>query len=226
MSKVLVLFSGGLDSTVCLAEAVRKEGKENVTALSVFYGQKHKKEIEAAERVVTHYGTKHISVDLAQVFAHSQSSLLSPAKEIGKGTYNEQLEKSAVIDTCVPFRNGMFISTAASVALSLGCAEIIYGAHKNDAECAYPDCSEEFFLSMKSAVYSGSGNQLILKAPFIDKTKKDIVAAGHKLNVPFELTWSCYEGKERPCGECATCLDRANAFKQNNLPDPLIKGSK
>lgn len=141
--KAMVLFSGGIDSTTCLALAIEKYGKENVIPLSVFYGQKHEKEIEAA-----------------------------------------------------------------SLALSLDCQVIYYGAHMDDAAGnAYPDCS---------------GKALRIEAPFINPNKAQIVARGLELKAPYQFTWSCYEGKERPCGVCGTCIDRRKAFEANGIKDPAL----
>ena len=127
------------------------------------------------------------------------------------------------VSTYVPFRNGLFISTAASVALSKGCSVIYYGAHSDDAAgSAYPDCSDEFNNAMADAVYIGSGKQLEIKAPFVNLTKADIVKEGLRLKVPYELTWSCYEGGDKPCGKCGTCIDRAKAFEKNGVKDPAL----
>ena len=221
MEKVLVLTSGGVDSTTCLAIAVKKYGKENVVALSVMYGQKHTKEINAAKAVTEYYGVEHISIDLAPLFAYSDCSLLSRSeKEIPKESYAEQLKKTggSPVSTYVPFRNGLFLSAAASIALSKNCSVIYYGAHHDDAAGnAYPDCSEEFNNAMNSAITLGSGNMLRVEAPFVGITKKDIVKIGKELKVPYELTWSCYEGGEKPCGRCGTCIDRKAAFLANGI---------
>ena len=221
MEKALVLTSGGVDSTTCLAIAVEKYGKENVIALSVMYGQKHTKEITAAKAVTEYYGVEHISIDLAPLFAYSDCSLLSTSdKEIPKESYAEQLEKTngSPVSTYVPFRNGLFLSAAASIALSKNCSVIYYGAHHDDAAGnAYPDCSEEFNSAMNSAITLGSGNMLRVEAPFVGITKKDIVKIGKELGVPYELTWSCYEGGDKPCGRCGTCIDRKAAFLANGI---------
>ena len=125
----------------------------------------------------------------------------------------------------MPFRNGLFLSAAASIALEYECNEIYYGPHADDAAGnAYPDCSVEFNESMNLAVYLGSGRKVRLVAPFVDKTKKDIVAEGLRLGVPYELTWSCYDGGEKPCHKCGTCIDREAAFAANSVVDPLAKG--
>ncbi len=226
--KALVLFSGGVDSTTCLAQAIEKYGAENVTALSISYGQKHSRELLSAEKIAEYYGVVLLRLDLKKIFEGSDCSLLTSSEnEIPKESYAEQLEKTdgKPVSTYVPFRNGLFIASAASIALSRGCGEIWYGAHRDDAAGnAYPDCSEEFNNAINTAVYLGSGNQLKVVAPFVGLKKADVVACGLKLKVPYELTWSCYEGNDRPCGKCGTCLDREAAFRANGINDPLIEG--
>lgn len=225
-NKALVLVSGGLDSTTCLGMAVQKYGNENVIALSVYYGQKHDKEIKSAKAVTDYYHVEWIQLDLSKMFEYSDCSLLSHSnKEVPKESYAEQLEKTdgCPVSTYVPFRNGLFLSSAASIALSKGCSVIYYGAHSDDAaQSAYPDCSSEFNDAINKAIYTGSGNQLKVVGPFVNCTKADIVKMGLELSVPYELTWSCYEGGEKPCGVCGTCIDRQKAFEKNNVKDPLL----
>ena len=206
--KALVLFSGGVDSTTCLGLAIERYGKENVIALSVSYGQ------------------EHLYLDLGAIFQYSNCSLLSHStEEIPEEAYAEQLTKTdgKPVSTYVPFRNGLFLSSAASIALSKDCNVIFYGAHSDDAAgSAYPDCSDAFNQAMKDAIYLGSGNQVTIEAPFVNWTKADVVKKGLELNVPYELTWSCYEGGEKPCGKCGTCIDRAAAFEKNGVKDPAL----
>ena len=140
-------------------------------------------------------------------------------------SYSEQLKHSdgKPVSTYVPFRNGLFLSCAASIALSKNCDVIYYGAHSDDsAGNAYPDCSDAFQNAMNQAIYEGSGHQLKIEAPFVNLTKADVVRTGLDLHVPYELTWSCYEGKEKPCGHCGTCIDRQKAFEQNGVTDPAL----
>lgn len=174
--KALVLFSGGIDSTTCLALAVEKYGKENVTALSITYGQKHSKEIYAANKIADYYDVEKIDLDLSLIFKFSDCSLLkNSSEEIPTGAYSEQLDKSngSPVSTYVPFRNGLFISSAAAIALSKNCNVIYYGAHSDDAAGnAYPDCSDEFNNAINKAVFIGSGNQLKVEAPFVGLSKK------------------------------------------------------
>ncbi len=224
--RALVLSSGGVDSTTCLGLAVKKYGRENVTALSVFYGQKHDREMEAARKVAAYYGVEHLKLDLEKIFAYSNCSLLAHSdQEIPEEAYAEQLKKTGgkPVSTYVPFRNGLFLSCAASIALSRDCGVIYYGAHSDDAAGnAYPDCSDAFNRAMGEAIWLGSGNQLKIEAPFVAWTKADVVKKGLELGVPYELTWSCYEGGEKPCGKCATCMDRAKAFAANGVEDPAL----
>ena len=224
--KALVLLSGGLDSTVCLAKAIEKYGKENISALSITYGQKHSKEVEAARNVAAHYGIELTELDLSLIFRFSDCSLLKDSdKDIPHESYDKQLKKTngTPVSTYVPFRNGLFLSSAAAIALSKDCGVIYYGAHSDDAAGnAYPDCSEVFNNAMNTAIYEGSGQQLRIEAPFVNLTKADVVKEGIRLNAPLELTWSCYEGGDKPCGKCGTCIDRAKAFEINGIKDPAI----
>ena len=225
--KAMVLSSGGIDSTTCLGMAVEKYGKENVIALSISYGQKHDKEIKASNDVAEFYGVEHICLDLEKIFEYSDCSLLQHStQEIPEEAYAEQLKKTdgKPVSTYVPFRNGLFLSSAASLALSKGCSVIYYGAHADDAVGnAYPDCSSAFNKAISEAIWLGSGNQLKVEAPFVEMTKAEVVKIGLDLKVPYELTWSCYEGKDKPCMVCGTCLDRAEAFRLNGVPDPALK---
>ena len=226
--KALVLSSGGVDSTTALALAVSRYGKDNVIALSVSYGQKHDKEIQAAKAVSAFYGVEQLFLDLSKIFQYSNCSLLQQStEEIPEESYAMQIEKTEgekPVSTYVPFRNGLFLSSAASIALSKDCSVILYGAHADDsAGFAYPDCSPMFNDAMNQAIFEGSGHQLKVEAPFVNMTKAEVVKMGLELNAPYELTWSCYEGKDVPCGKCGTCIDRAAAFAANGVSDPAIK---
>lgn len=224
--KALVLLSGGIDSTTCLGIAVDKYGNDDVTALSVFYGQRHDKELQSAKAVAEYYNVKHIELDLTSVFTDADCSLLKTSdKAVPTESYAEQIKKTKgePVSTYVPFRNGLFLSVAVCVALSNKCKVVYYGAHADDsAGSAYPDCGEEFNNAITEAVYAGSGGKLTVVAPFIGLTKAEVVSVGLQLKVPYELTWSCYNGKDRPCGVCGTCIDRAKAFGANGVKDPAL----
>lgn len=225
--RALVLCSGGVDSTTLLAMAVDKYGSENVVALSISYGQRHEKELKAARDIARYYHVEQRFLDSAAIFADSSCSLLAHSeRDIPKESYAEQLEQAdtKLVSTYVPFRNGLFLSSAASMALSLDCSVLYYGAHHDDwAGNAYPDCSREFVAAMNNAIMEGTGGELHMEAPFVEWSKADIVKKGLELNVPYELTWSCYEGGDKPCGVCATCIDRKRAFELNGSVDPLLK---
>ena len=224
--KALVLASGGVDSSTCLGLAVRDFGHENVIALAISYGQKHDKEIEAARNVAAYYKVRLIEQDLTDIFKFSNCSLLQHSDtEVPEAAYADQLKESdgKPVSTYVPFRNGLFLSSAAAIALSNECSIIYYGAHSDDAAgSAYPDCSQAFNQAMNQAIYEGSGHQLQIKAPFIGMTKADVVRCGLDIGVPYALTWSCYEGGDVPCGRCGTCIDRMKAFEANGVKDPAL----
>lgn len=225
-SKVLVLLSGGIDSTTCLAMAIDKAGKENVETLNITYGQKHVKEINCARNIADYYGVNYALIDLKEVMKYSNCSLLEHSTEqIKHQSYSEQLKElggEGTVDTYVPFRNGLMLSVAASYAISKDCELIYYGAHADDsAGRAYPDCSFEFSMAMNAAIYEGSGRKVVVGAPLIDFNKARVIEEGLRLNAPYHLTWSCYEGQEKACGTCATCIDRKAAFEANNAVDPI-----
>ncbi|MCR5666476.1 MAG: 7-cyano-7-deazaguanine synthase QueC [Eubacterium sp.] len=227
--KAMVLFSGGVDSTTALGMAIDKYGADNVIALSMSYGQKHDKEIQSSIAVAEYYGVEHLFLDLSKIFQYSDCSLLKHStQDVPKESYNEQIDKThgdKPVSTYVPFRNGLFLSTAASIALSKECSVIYYGAHADDAAgFAYPDCSGAFNNAMNEAIWEGSGHQVKIEAPFVNVSKAEVVKKGLELGVPYELTWSCYEGGDEPCGTCGTCIDRAAAFAANNVKDPALKG--
>lgn len=229
MKKALVLCSGGIDSTTCLALMVNKYGKENVIALSLYYGQKHDKELKYAKKIANYYNVKIIQEDISNIMKYAKNicTLMKNGADIQDGTYDEQkkVNEKGRVDTYVPFRNGLLLAIATSYAdsLFLGDVDIVYGAHKDDAcNNAYADCSEEFAYAMNKAINIGTYGKIKLYRPFIDKNKAEIVKEGTKLNVPYDLTWSCYKGGKNHCGVCATCLDRKKAFRLNNITDKTI----
>lgn len=230
MPKAIVLSSGGIDSTTCLGLAVYELGAANVTSVSMFYGQRHKRELEAATTVANHYNVKHIELDLSAIFQYSNCSLLQNSTEaVPEGDYANQIGRSenGMVATYVPFRNGLFLSAAASVAASVYPDEEVYiyiGAHADDAAGnAYADCSQEFIDSMNDAIGIGTYGKVTLKAPFAGSNKAEVVKKGLELKVPYEYTWSCYKGGDKPCGKCGTCIDRAKAFSANNAIDPALE---
>ena len=227
--KAIVLSSGGVDSTTCLSIAIDELGIENVSTVSVFYGQKHSKELECAKKIAEYYGVKHYELDLSSIFKYSNCPLLSQStEEIVHESYAEQIAKDeeGIVRTYVPFRNGLMLSAVASLAVSIYPNDIVYiylGAHADDsAGRAYADCSEEFTNAIGQAINIGTYEKVNLRTPLVNLSKAEVVREGLELGTPYELTWSCYEGQGNPCGKCATCIDREIAFKLNGIEDPAL----
>lgn len=228
MRKALVLNSGGVDSTTCVGVAVGKFGAENVSTVSVFYGQKHSKELECAVKVAEYYGIQNYQLDLSNILKYSNCSLLkNSTEEIVHKSYAQQIAEDGegMVRTYVPFRNGLLLSSVAALAMSIYPDDdvvIYYGAHADDAAGrAYADCSEEFVSAMAEAISIGTYEKVHVFAPLVELNKAQVVANGLAMNVPYHLTWSCYEGGDKQCGTCGTCIDRKNAFKLNGAEDPV-----
>lgn len=228
MKKALVLSSGGCDSTTCVGIAVKDVGYENVSTVSVFYGQKHNKELECADKVADFYNVKHYVLDLSNVLQYSNCSLMkNSTEEIPMMSYAEQIEKNGEgkVSTYVPFRNGLMLSAVAALAQSIypdDDVDIYLGAHADDAAGrAYADCSEEFTSAMNTAIVIGTYGKVRVFAPLVNLNKAGVVKLGLSIDVPYNLTYSCYNGREKACGRCGTCIDRLNAFKANGVQDPI-----
>lgn len=228
--KCLVLSSGGVDSTTAVGLAVDEVGINNVATVSVFYGQKHDKELKCAEAVANYYGVPHYVIDLSNVFTHSDCPLLANSnKEVPEGAYADQIDRAdnGMVATYVPFRNGLMLSAVASLAVSIfpdKPVAIAIGAHADDAAgSAYADCSKKFTDAMNEAIHIGTYDKVRVFAPFVNMNKSEVVKLGLSLKVPYELTWSCYNGSDKPCGKCGTCIDRAEAFAANGVADPALE---
>ena len=227
--KAIVLSSGGVDSTTCVGLAVQQFGAENVVAVSIIYGQKHSREIEFSTAIAKHYGISHQVLDISQIYQLSNCSLLKHSSEdIPDGDYAVKIGRaeSGKVSTYVPFRNGLMLSVVSVLAQSLFPEDEVHvylGAHADDAAGnAYADCSPEFTSAMSDAIRIGTYSKVVLETPFVNCNKAEIVQKGLELNVPYELTWSCYRGGLKPCGKCGTCIDRAKAFAANNVADPAL----
>lgn len=212
--RAVVLLSGGLDSAV-LAYDLHSQGFE-VHALSVLYGQKHVKEIESARALASTLKIEHKIIDLhALQPLFAGSALTSSSVAIPHGHYNEESMKQTV----VPNRNMLLISIATACGISCKADVIAYAAHAGD-HVTYPDCRPQFVEAMQGAIELCDWSPPKLLTPFVHLSKGQIVKRGAQLNVPFEKTWSCYEGKDLHCGECGTCVARKEAFLVAEVLDP------
>lgn len=217
MRGVLIL-SGGVDSTTLLYKLL-DDGYE-VEALTFNYAQRHKKEIDCAAAIARKLSIVHKVIDLSSLSSLLGDSALLGGKDVPSCHYTEESAKKTV----VPNRNMIMLSVAAGYAEAHEIPEIFYAAHKNDSTI-YPDCRPEFVRALRPAIRLGTAwHPVELQAPFVDITKAEIVRMGIDLQVPYEMTWSCYKGEEKPCRTCPTCVEREEAFASNGFRDPLVAG--
>lgn len=223
MAKAVVLLSGGLDSTVTLAWAISK-GFE-VVPLSFRYGQRHSKELEAAKNVVRYFQLKkHIIVDI-DLSAFEKSALTSKKLKVPERSTNKSIGGDIPI-TYVPARNIIFLSIASGLCETLGADRIFIGANSVDYS-GYPDCRLEFFEAFKRVLEVGTrsgveGKPIKVEHPILTLTKADIVRLGVSLGAPLHLTWSCYQGREKACGRCDSCLLRLKGFLEAGYVDEIL----
>jgi 7-cyano-7-deazaguanine synthase len=221
MSAAVVLLSGGLDSTVCATIATKNH--RIVYPFSIHYGQKHEgSESRAALAVARQLGIAPvIQINIPDTwFMGSGSALVDKSVEIPDVSYDEI---EGVSPTYVPFRNGIFTSIAAAMALKYNAEAVYFGAHSEDAQnWAYPDCTPEFIGSMAAAIYVGTYKQVRLITPLQWLMKRDIVELGNSINAPMHLSWSCYKGGGKHCGICPTCLSRKEAFRLAGVEDKTV----
>lgn len=211
--KTVLILSGGMDSATLLWY-LRDRG-DDVRCLSIDYGQRHRRELECAKELCTIIGVEHRVADLTALRPFlAGSSQTDNAVAVPHGHYAAENMKLTV----VPFRNGLMLSVAAAWAISTRSDAIIYGAHAGD-HAIYPDCRPEFVAAFGSAVKLGDWHQVNLMSPFIDLTKAKIVALGARLHVPWEKTYSCYQGDMVHCGRCGTCCERLMAFAEAGVQD-------
>jgi 7-cyano-7-deazaguanine synthase len=203
-SKMLLLYSGGMDSTVLL----HQHKADIALAVSFDYGSKNNaREIECARENCKALGIEHRVIDLAFINEHFKSSLLQSGADIPDGCF----EKEAIKSTVVPFRNGIMLSIAVGIAESSGLNAVLIANHFGD-HAMYPDCRENFIKFFTAAVVNGTSNGVKILSPFCTIPKHEIALMGRALGIDFTRTYSCYKGREHHCGVCPTCIERKEAL--------------
>ena len=215
----LVILSGGLDSTVCMAIAARDTG--GVLALTFDYGQRHRVEIDRAALVAAHYGAEHLVVEL-DASRWGGSALTDPTIDVPEALPGAAAD--AIPVTYVPARNLVFLAVAMGVSEARGVDVVYLGVNALDYS-GYPDCRPEFVRAFEAAAALAlkrgvEGNPVEVRTPLIALAKADIVRLGMSLGAPLHLTWSCYRCDDHPCGRCDACALRAKGFAEAGVPDP------
>ncbi len=203
----MIVYSGGLDSTVLLHKLAKD--KTLAGAISFNYGQKHSKELEYAKYNCEKLGITHYLIDVSPISSvFGANALTDSDTKVPEVAY----DKESMSQTVVPNRNMIFLSIAVAKAISTKCDYVAYAAHAGD-HAIYADCRPEFAEAMEKAIELCDYSNIKLLRPFINMTKQDIVELGVELGVEFDKTWSCYNGKDEPCGTCGTCTERIQALK-------------
>jgi 7-cyano-7-deazaguanine synthase len=223
----VILFSGGLDSSVCMALA--KEQGYQLFPLSFDYGQRHRKELDCAKEIAKFYKVnehKIIKIDLTQI---GGSALTDSNLDVPEERDVTKIGEDVPI-TYVPARNTILLSFALGYAEIVDAQAIFIGANALDYS-GYPDCRPDFFSAFQKVAMLGTkagreGREIEIKHPLIDLTKAEIIKEGTRLNVPFHLTWSCYKGQEKACGACDSCILRLKGFSEAGIKDPIIYKEK
>lgn len=216
--KAVVLLSGGLDSATTLYDAKNKGYQ--CQCLLFDYGQRHKKELQQARKIAVKAQCPYHVVKISMPW--QGSSLLDKEMKLPTGRAGILKE---IPSTYVPSRNIIFLSFAASFAEAVGAVAVFIGANAVDYS-GYPDCRPEFYHAYQKALDLGTktgveNRKIRIYTPLIHKTKAQIIRLGKTLGVPYELTWSCYAGGKRSCGQCDSCVLRAKGFDEAGIADPL-----
>jgi 7-cyano-7-deazaguanine synthase len=217
--KGIISVSGGLDSTALLGFLFEQTNVTELIGVSFSYGSKHNKyENKACLRVMRYYDMPLIQMDLETAFSAFKSDLLLSGGCIPEGHYQSNNMKSTV----VPARNMIFISILTGLAISKEFDFVAIGVHSGD-HYIYPDGRPKFLSKIQDTVKWCSEGNIFLTAPFQFLTKGEIIkkVVNNKKRVPFELTRTCYKDQEIACGKCGSCIERKEAFEQNNLTDPI-----
>ncbi len=209
-TNAVVLLSGGMDSTTLLYYCLKIH--KEVHAVIIDYNQRHKKEIDHAKRIASQANVSFTVLNI-QLPSFAGSPLVDSKASIPSQSDNKQ----AV--TVVPLRNTFFLLNACAIATSLQAQDVYLGAVEDD-QLSYPDCRPEFFDAFQHMLQVQNSN-ININFPFVKLNKTKIVSLGQQLTVPWNMTWTCYNGKEKACGYCDACKERLSAFQSNNIIDPI-----
>lgn len=212
--KVVIIYSGGMDSYTVLNRAIRDGYKPY--PLTFNYGQRHKKEIDVAAAVCQELGLEHKIVDITAINQLLQGSSLTSDIDIPEGHYEQENMKSTV----VPNRNMILLSLAIGYAVSIGASKVFYGAHSGD-HAIYPDCRPEFVNKMNEVSQIANYEPVEIVSPYLKQSKIEILKDGLSMGLDYGKSWTCYNGREKACGRCGACQERLEAFRLNNCEDPL-----
>lgn len=218
MTRAIAIVSGGMDS-VTLAYLLKHEGHD-LHLLGFDYGQRHRRELDYARRAANVLDADFDCVDLTSLTPLlTGSALTDTTVPVPEGHYADASMRATV----VPNRNAVMLSIAYAVAVAEAADVVALGIHAGDHPI-YPDCRPDFataFAQMQRVATQGySSPTLRLYVPFVEKSKADIVVIGTALGVPYEYTWSCYNGGDQHCGKCGTCVERKEAFQIAGVSDP------
>jgi 7-cyano-7-deazaguanine synthase len=219
MTKAVILVSGGMDS--CVVAAMAKDSGYQLCFLHINYGQRtEKRELKAFHNIADFYDVKsRLVVDLSHLTQIGGSCLTDHSIDVPIA----DLDNKEIPISYVPFRNANILSVATSWAEILGANAIYIGAVDEDSS-GYPDCRRSFYDAFEKTIDEGTkpDTQIKIITPLIELSKKKIVMAGHALNAPLNLSWSCYENEDIPCGKCDSCALRERGFAQAEIIDPII----
>lgn len=220
-NKVVMGFSGGVDSTTLLHKLLLLNYE--VHACFFIYGSKHNKyEKEAVDTLMNYYEKYDVVYhvfNVMDVFFNiaTNSALISREKVIPEGHYLDGVMKH----TIVPGRNLIFASIMSGLGETINAQYIALGTHSGD-HAIYPDCRPDFNAALQSVILKSTEGKILLFTPFANHTKGDIIKWGLSMEVPYELTRTCYKDQNKACGVCAACVERKEAFGINNVKDPAV----
>jgi len=223
MSKAIVLFSGGQDSTTCLFWA--RVTFDEVVAVSIFYGQRHRAELKAAQEIAARASIRHLVLEVPALGSLGGSALVDTTSEIkGSGGYVDAAMLHGLPTSFVPGRNALFLALAAAVAVKEGSSDVVTGTCQTDYS-GYPDCRREFIDAQERALTLAmpSSCPIRILTPLMYLTKAETVRLARRLPGCWEalaLSVTCYEGERPGCGACPACALRASGFREASEVDP------